>query len=154
MAFVYTCPKVEGAWTNPLGKLTYIYHLHCLSEGKNNLTNGKHIALKNIYEEITTTCISKAIFVTNYVLTSQCRPIGGAWLGHWVVVEHIFYNMIPSLPTHFPCHSNPQLATYYLIMSNDLGEPAVSYKWTCWVWEIAVWSSRLQEIYRSFERSS
>ena len=32
----------------------------------------------------------------------------------------------------------------------DRGEPAVSYKWTGWVWEITGWSSRLQENYRSF----
>ena len=29
-------------------------------------------------------------------------------------------------------------------------EPAISYRWTGWVWEIIGWSSRLQEIYRSF----
>ena len=29
------------------------------------------------------------------------------------------------------------------------GELATSYKWTCWVWEITGWSSRLQENYRS-----
>ena len=33
---------------------------------------------------------------------------------------------------------------------NDRGEPAVSYKWTGWVWEITGWSWRLQENYRSF----
>ena len=33
----------------------------------------------------------------------------------------------------------------------DWGEPAVSYKWTGWVWEITGWSSRLlQENYRPF----
>ena len=25
------------------------------------------------------------------------------------------------------------------------GEPAASYKWTSWVWEITGWNSRLQE---------
>ena len=32
----------------------------------------------------------------------------------------------------------------------DRGEAAVSYKWTGWVWEIAGWSWRLDENYRSF----
>ena len=36
------------------------------------------------------------------------------------------------------------------VTSNDRGEPAVSYKWTDWVWEITCWSWRLQENYRSF----
>jgi hypothetical protein len=30
------------------------------------------------------------------------------------------------------------------------GEPAVSYRWTGWIWEITGWSSRLQENYPSF----
>ena len=33
---------------------------------------------------------------------------------------------------------------------NDRGEPALSYRWAGWVWEITGWSSRLQENYRSF----
>ena len=32
----------------------------------------------------------------------------------------------------------------------DWREPAVSCRWTSWVWEITGWSSRLQENYRSF----
>jgi len=32
-----------------------------------------------------------------------------------------------------------------LSLINDRGEPAVSYRWTGWVWEITGWSSRLQE---------
>ena len=32
----------------------------------------------------------------------------------------------------------------------DWGEPAVSYRWTGWVWEITSWSSRLQGKYWSF----
>ena len=32
-------------------------------------------------------------------------------------------------------------------------EPAVSYRWTHWVWEITGWSSRLQENDRSFQRN-
>ena len=33
----------------------------------------------------------------------------------------------------------------------DPGEPAVSYRWTGWVWEITTgWGSRLQENYQSF----
>ena len=35
-------------------------------------------------------------------------------------------------------------------LANSRGEPAVSYKWTGWVWEITSWSSRLQENYRPF----
>ena len=34
--------------------------------------------------------------------------------------------------------------------SNERGEPAVSSRWTGWVWEITGWSSRLQENYWSF----
>ena len=41
----------------------------------------------------------------------------------------------------------------YDILSNDQGEPAVSYWWTGWVWEITSWSSKLQENHRSFKRS-
>ena len=36
------------------------------------------------------------------------------------------------------------------VLSYDQGEPAVSYRWTGWVWEITGWSSRLQKNYRSF----
>ena len=32
----------------------------------------------------------------------------------------------------------------------DREEPAVSYRWTGWVWKIIGWSSRLQENYRPF----
>ena len=39
----------------------------------------------------------------------------------------------------------------------DRGEPAVSYRWTGWVWEITSWSSRVpsrvQENYQSFWRN-
>ena len=35
-------------------------------------------------------------------------------------------------------------------MIYDRGEPAVSYKWTGWVWDITGWSSRLHENYQSF----
>ena len=38
-------------------------------------------------------------------------------------------------------------------ITNDQGEPTVSYKWTGWVWEITGWRSRLQENYRSFYRN-
>ena len=44
-------------------------------------------------------------------------------------------------------------STLSCVGSNDRGEPAVSYKWTGWVWEMTDWSSRLQENYRSFERN-
>ena len=37
-----------------------------------------------------------------------------------------------------------------LVMINDRGKPAVSYRWTGWVWEITGWSSRLQGNHRSF----
>ena len=37
----------------------------------------------------------------------------------------------------------------WLVSSSDRGGPAVSYKWTGWVWVITGWSSRLQENYRS-----
>jgi hypothetical protein len=39
------------------------------------------------------------------------------------------------------------------VMTNDRGEPAVSYRWTGWVWEISSWCSRLQENYRSLQRN-
>ena len=39
------------------------------------------------------------------------------------------------------------------VLSDDRGEPAVSYRWTGWVWEITGWSSRLQANYRSFWRN-
>ena len=32
----------------------------------------------------------------------------------------------------------------------DQGEPAVSDKWTGWIWKITGWNSRLQENYQSF----
>ena len=35
----------------------------------------------------------------------------------------------------------------------DQGGPAISYKWTGWVWEITGWSSRLQVNYWSFWRN-
>ena len=38
----------------------------------------------------------------------------------------------------------------YWPLSNDQGTPAVSYKWTGWVWEITSRSWRLQENYWSF----
>ena len=39
--------------------------------------------------------------------------------------------------------------TIYSIANNDQGEPAVSYRWTGWVWETTGWSSRLQENHQS-----
>ena len=36
------------------------------------------------------------------------------------------------------------------VWSYDRWEPAVSYRWTGWVWEKTCWSSRLQENYGSF----
>ena len=33
---------------------------------------------------------------------------------------------------------------------NGRGEPAVSYKWTGWIWEITSWSSRPLENFRGF----
>ena len=39
------------------------------------------------------------------------------------------------------------------VCNNDREEPAVRYRWTGWVWEITGWSSRLQEIHRSFYRN-
>ena len=35
------------------------------------------------------------------------------------------------------------------LQAYDRGEPAISYKWTGWVWEITGWSSKLQENYWS-----
>ena len=56
----------------------------------------------------------------------SATPVVVTWK---VMSQHLFLNIIPN---------------------NDRGEPAVSYKWTGWVWEITGWSSRLQENYRSF----
>ena len=53
---------------------------------------------------------------------------------------------------HFFTRS-PLIRMYLLIPVYDRGEPAVSYKWTGWVWEITGWNSRLQENYRSFHRN-
>ena len=41
------------------------------------------------------------------------------------------------------------LHNYSFMCSNDQGEPAVSYRWTCWVWEVTGWSWRLEENDRS-----
>jgi hypothetical protein len=41
----------------------------------------------------------------------------------------------------------------YELEINDRGEPAVSYRWTGWVWDLTGRSSRLQENYRSFWRN-
>jgi hypothetical protein len=40
-------------------------------------------------------------------------------------------------------------ATHTYLQGYDRGEPAVSYRWTGWVWELTGWSSRLQENYQS-----
>jgi hypothetical protein len=34
--------------------------------------------------------------------------------------------------------------------NNEQGEPAATYRWPGWVWEITGWSSKLQENYQSF----
>ena len=39
------------------------------------------------------------------------------------------------------------------VLSYVRGEPAVSYRWTGWVWEMTGWCSRLQEDYRSLCRN-
>ena len=49
--------------------------------------------------------------------------------------------------TEFSWHSNYSsgLVTIYLhkvVRNYDRGEPAVSHKWTNWVWEVSSWSSR------------
>jgi hypothetical protein len=47
----------------------------------------------------------------------------------------------PVMPKNLPGHR-----------SDSRGDPAVSYRWTRWVWEIIGGSSRLQENYRSIWR--
>ena len=43
-------------------------------------------------------------------------------------------------------------AMLYIPQPTDRGEPAVSYKWNGWVWEITGLSSRLQDNYQAFKR--
>jgi hypothetical protein len=59
----------------------------------------------------------------------------------WPIIGVIFHTSQP--PTR------PK-ETY---MIYDREEPAVSYRWTGWVWEITGWRSRLQENYWSFWRN-
>ena len=70
-------------------------------------------------------------------------PAGRYWVlknCNWLGVSRHF--MIASLLV--------STAYWSTFPSYDWGEPAVSYKWTGWVWEIFGWSSRLQENYWSF----
>ena len=59
----------------------------------------------------------------------------------------------PSPTKLFQCSSQSwemELAKSKWCCGYDRGEPAVSYRWSGWVWEITGWSWRLQENYRSF----
>ena len=68
--------------------------------------------------------------------------------------------MPKNLPNHWVVENSRAIwimemaaCTYHqfskFLQTNVWKEPAVSYKWTSWVWGLAGWSSRLQENYRS-----
>ena len=74
------------------------------------------------------------------LLTSHAACLLSVWSQKFLVLhrdqlDHVMVRPPPPTPRVEP--------------ANDRGEPAVSYNWTGWVWEIAGWSnSRLQENYR------
>ena len=64
---------------------------------------------------------------------------------HWIKlhVVTLFANLCGTLVDNIP-HNYPLRQFLIIVISTPLEEPAVSYRWTGWVWKITGWSSRLQ----------
>ena len=98
---------------------TTLLTLNLVSTSTNASTTGrKHFSYKQVYA-----CLS------NLSLYSLMRTTSMAWLNFNYF--HIFQDLLP-LPKG--CLRLPTTAR---------GDPAVSYRWTGWVWGISGWSSRL-----------
>ena len=83
------------------------------------------------------------------------------WMNAWNMckgVECCWNILLMSRFRQFQVHIQPYIIgvrhkgwiIWLLPSFYDPGEPAVSYKWTGWVWEITGWCWRLQENYWSF----
>ena len=89
--------------------------------------------------------------------TSWAHPLSSSMLGISLTLP--FWESVEPVSAEFICfgyllmNSSDQKSPLDCVLkehtSNDRGEPAVSYKWTGWVWGITGWSWRLQENYRS-----
>ena len=90
------------------------------------------------------------IFSTNSLRCATMIPqfslLGHAWNPIYFVQFFIHWKKetILHTQTKSPNHEIVRARNY------DQGEPAVSHRWTGWVWETTGWGSRLQENYRSF----
>jgi hypothetical protein len=84
--------------------------------------------------------------------SSQVHLTGGTrqMARSWHIMDKSHYSRRKRWTTT-PCHL--PLIRRHPIRINHQGKPAVSYKWTSWVWEITSWSSKLQENCRSFLRN-
>ena len=68
-------------------------------------------------------------------------PYLGMYPSHQMFVGGVLTSVFTYYTTWITC---------YLPRNNDWGQPAISFRWTGWVWEITGWNSRLKENYWSF----
>ena len=72
-----------------------------------------------------------------------------SWPHIFGVTSHLDSIILGDREPKFGCNLHLVSSAFYGLQINEGGEPAASYRWTGWVWEIASWSSRLWENYWS-----
>ena len=118
----------------------------------------KNLGIYKRILELLTVPVDKTLWMWKLYTWWHGRPFhAAAWSGYFLPLIKTsswdFYN-VNILTARILEFSRLLWTSWRPLHTYDRGEPAVSYEWTGWIWEITNWwSSRLQENYRSFLRN-